>query len=112
MVEANGSIPLPDETEDFDLAWVAEKPDVRSRHVWDMLKAADPTFTINSERDFHARNAKAYEVALIVAPSRITHLGSTDTTNPFPPPEHKTFMLGMPVHLSHRLSHWPLPRLD
>src|SRR3546814_15924541 len=42
MVEANGSIPLPDETEDFDLAWVAEKPDVRSRQVWDMLTAVDP----------------------------------------------------------------------
>src|SRR3546814_17576690 len=43
-----------------------------------MLKALDPTFTINSERDFQARNAKAYEVELLVAPSRVATLGSKD----------------------------------
>ena len=70
MVEANGFIDLPDETEDFDLAWVRESQADADDPVWAMLKAVDPTFTINTERDFRARNAKAYEVELLVAPSR------------------------------------------
>src|SRR3546814_18401361 len=77
--------------------WVAEKPDVRSRQVWDMLKAVDPTFTINSERDFQARNAKAYEVELLVAPSRITTLGSKDQPKPVPLPEQEWLLPGRPV---------------
>src|SRR3546814_10004319 len=94
MVEANGSIPLPDETEDFDLAWVEEKPDVRSRQVWDLLKDVDPTFTINSERDFQARNAKAYEVEWLVAQSRTTTLGRKDQPKTLPLPEQEGILIG------------------
>ena len=97
MIEANGAIALPDETEDFDLAWVAETPDDAERRVWDMLKAVDPTFTINSERDFQARNAKAYEVELLVAPSRANTLGAKDQPRPVPLPEQEWLLLGRPV---------------
>ncbi len=97
MIEANGAIVLPDETEDFDLAWVAETPDDAERRVWDMLKAVDPTFTINSERDFQARNAKAYEVELLVAPSRANTLGARDQPRPVPLPEQEWLLLGRPV---------------
>lgn len=97
MIEANGAIALPDETEDFDLAWVAETPDDAERRVWDMLKAVDPTFTINSERDFQARNAKAYEVELLVAPSRANTLGVKDQPRPVPLPEQEWLLLGRPV---------------
>jgi hypothetical protein len=97
MIEANGAITLPDETEDFDLAWVAEAPDTAERRVWDMLKAVDPTFTINSERDFQARNAKAYEVELLVAPSRAKTLGAKDQPRPVPLPEQEWLLLGRPV---------------
>ena len=97
MAEANGAIALPDETEDFDLAWVAEAPDEAERRVWDMLKAVDPTFTINSERDFQARNAKAYEVELLVAPSRAGTLSSKDQPRPVPLPEQEWLLLGRPV---------------
>ena len=97
MIEANGTIALPDETEDFDLAWVAETPDDAERRVWDMLKAVDPTFTINSERDFQARNAKAYEVELLVAPSRANTLGAKDQPRPVPLPEQEWLLLGRPV---------------
>lgn len=97
MIEANGLIALPDETEDFDLAWVAETPDDAERRVWDMLKAVDPTFTINSERDFQARNAKAYEVELLVAPSRVNTLGTKDQPRPVPLPEQEWLLLGRPV---------------
>ena len=97
MVEANGAIGLPDETEDFDLAWVSETPDEAERRVWDMLKAVDATFTINSERDFQARNARAYEVELLVAPSRAATLGTKDQPRPVPLPEQEWLLLGRPV---------------
>jgi hypothetical protein len=97
MIEANGFVVLPDETEDFDLAWVADEPDLTGKAVWDMLKAVDPTFTINSERDFQARNAKAYEVELLVAPSRANTLGTADRPRPVPLPEQEWLLLGRPV---------------
>ena len=97
MVEANGFIALPDETEDFDLAWVSQTPEVNAKQVWDMLKAVDPTFTINSERDFQARNAKAYEVELVVAPSRAATLGQRDQPKPVPLPEQEWLLLGRPI---------------
>lgn len=96
-MEANGRIHVPDETEDFDLAWVAEAPESHATQVWDMLKAADPTFAINSERDFQARNAKAYEVELLVAPSRANTLAPNDQPRPLPLPEQEWLLLGRPV---------------
>jgi len=59
-----------------------------------MLKAVDPTFTINNERDFQARNAKAYEVELLVAPSRANTLGAKDRPRPVPLPEQEWLLLG------------------
>jgi hypothetical protein len=97
MIEANGIIDLPDETEDFDLAWVSEIPEDAECRVWDMLKAVDPTFTVNSERDFQARNAKAYEVELLVAPSRASTLGAKDQPRPVPLPEQEWLLFGRPV---------------
>ncbi|WP_336975337.1 GSU2403 family nucleotidyltransferase fold protein [Sphingobium aromaticiconvertens] len=97
MIEANGTITLPDETEDFDLAWIAQAPGDAGHRVWDMLKAVDPTFTINSERDFQARNAKAYEVELLVAPSRAGTLETQDRPRPVPLPEQEWLLLGRPV---------------
>lgn len=62
-----------------------------------MLKVVDPTFTIKSERDFQARNAKAYEVELLVAPSRAATLGSKDKPRPVPLPEQEWLLCGRPV---------------
>lgn len=97
MVEANGRIELPDETEDFDLAWVAQQAEEHERRLWDMLKAVDSTFTINAERDFQARNARAYEVEILVAPSRAATLGGRDQPRPVPLPEQEWLLLGRPV---------------
>lgn len=97
MIEANGFIDLPDETEDFDLAWVSEAPGDSERRIWDMLKAVDSTFTVNSERDFQARNSKAYEVELLVAPSRAATMGTADQPKPVPLPEQEWLLLGRPV---------------
>ena len=87
---------VPDETEDFDLAWTAEEAGSGTR-LWDMLKKVDPTFTINSEREFQARNAKAYEVELLIAPSRAETLGSKDRPRPIALPEQEWLLPGRRV---------------
>lgn len=96
-VEAAGFIDdAPDETEDFDLAWAAQD-EAADQIIWSMLKAVDPTFTLNSERDFQARNAKAYEVEILVAPSRADTLDRKDRPRPIPLPEQEWLLLGRPV---------------
>lgn len=62
-----------------------------------MLKAVDPTFTVNSERDFQARNAKSYEVELLVAPSLEYTLASIDRPRPVPSPEQEWLLPGRRV---------------
>ncbi len=62
-----------------------------------MLKAVDPTFTVNTERTFQARNSAAYEVELLVAPSRAHALGRLDDPRPIPLPEQEWLLLGRPV---------------
>lgn len=96
-IEAAGFIDgAPDETEDFDLAWAAQD-EATDQIIWSMLKAVDPTFTLNSERDFQARNAKAYEVEILVAPSRADTLDRKDRPRPIPLPEQEWLLLGRPV---------------
>ena len=96
-LEAAGTFrDVPDETEDFDLAWTANEPEDGTQ-LWDMLKAVDPTFTINTEREFQARNAKAYEVELLVAPSRVETLAGKDRPRPVPLPEQEWLLPGRRV---------------
>lgn len=97
-LEANGFIAsLPDETADFDLAWTQTDPQSDAQVLWAMLKAVDPTFTINTERTFQARNAKAYEVEILVAPSRAGTMARTDRPRPVPLPEQEWLLNGRPV---------------
>ena len=96
-IEAAGTFrDVPDETEDFDLAWAAEEAD-DGMPLWDMLKAVDPTYTVNSEREFQARNAKAYEVELLIAPSRMETMGTKDRPRPVPLPEQEWLLPGRRV---------------
>lgn len=96
-LEAAGTFrDVPDETEDFDLAWTADEPEDGTQ-LWDMLKAVDPTFTINTEREFQARNSKAYEVELLVAPSRLETLAGKDRPRPVPLPEQEWLLPGRRV---------------
>jgi hypothetical protein len=99
-VEAGGFIrEAPEETDDFDLAWTATQNEARAgeRILWDMLKAVDETFTVNLERTFQARNAKAYEVEVLVAPSRINSIAKADRPRPVALPEQEWLLLGRPV---------------
>ncbi|MBK8522722.1 MAG: hypothetical protein IPL58_00440 [Betaproteobacteria bacterium] len=92
-----------DSTEDFDLAWSADKKTALALaaqspvSIFGMLKAIDSTYTINSERPFQARNAKAYEVELLVAPSRVAALPGSIGLAPIPLPEQEWLLEGRPV---------------
>src|SRR3546814_14690211 len=82
-LEAGGFIPeLPDETADFDLAWTETAPQQAAQIVWDLLKAVDATFTVNTERSFPARNAKPYKAEIHAAPSRAAKMSSTPRPQP------------------------------
>lgn len=95
-VEASGAIDAPSETQDLDFAWSATEP-ASEEKLWPMLKAVDPTFTVNTERTFQARNAKAYEVELLVAPSRVATLAPREQARPVPLPEQEWLLLGRSV---------------
>jgi hypothetical protein len=96
-VEAGGFIRAPDETADFDMAWSAVAHDVDQRVIWDLLKAVDPTFTVNTERPFQARNKNAYEVEILVAPSRAGTMSRTDQPMPMALPEQEWLVKGRVV---------------
>src|SRR3546814_10570655 len=67
--------------------------------VWAMLKAVDSTFTVNTERPFQARNAKAYEVELLSAGSTIASMHRHDQPKPIPLPEQEWLLPG--TRISH-----------
>src|SRR3546814_16147465 len=92
MLEAGGRFEaVPDETDDFDLAWsyAGDDPPAGGRPapVWAMLKAVDSTFTVNTERPFQARNAQAYAVELMSAGSKIARMQRQEPPKPIPLPE-------------------------
>ncbi|MEI8396982.1 MAG: GSU2403 family nucleotidyltransferase fold protein [Rhodospirillaceae bacterium] len=96
-MEAAGRIGAPDETDDFDMAWTAVSDDGGAIPIWSMLKAADSTYTVNTERTFQARNATAYEVEILVAPSRAGGMRPTDRPLPIPLPEQEWLLEGKTV---------------
>jgi hypothetical protein len=94
-IEAAGMIrEIPQETQDCDLAWTGTELEEGRQPIWEMLKAVDSTFTINTERSFQARNAKAYEVEILAAPSRIGTIFRTDRPMPIPLPEQEWLLEG------------------
>lgn len=101
-LEAGGRLDgAPDETDDFDLAWTYVGADPargdRPAPVWAMLKAVDGTFTINTERPFQARNARAYEVELLAAASTIATMHRSDRPKPVALPEQEWLLPGRRV---------------
>ncbi len=97
-LEAAGFIQdIPDETADLDLAWMETEARDQQQVLWEMLKAVDPTFTVNTERTFQARNSKAYEVEILVAPSRIGTMARTDRPRPVALPEQEWLLNGRTV---------------
>jgi hypothetical protein len=94
FIEAGGRIMnAPAETNDFDMAWAANDNE-QDNPVWAMLKSVDDTYTVNTERPFQARNAKAYEVELLVAPSKAKTMGKRDQPKPVPLHEQEWLLRG------------------
>lgn len=62
-----------------------------------MVRRVDATFTLNTEREFQARNRDCYEVELLAAPSRIGTMGPREKPKPIPLPEQEWLLLGKPV---------------
>ncbi len=85
----------PMETDDFDMA--LRNANTSGAPVWAALKAVDSTYTVNSERPFQARNSKAHEVELLVAPSQFPGKGFSDSPRPIPLPEQEWLLLGHPI---------------
>ena len=97
-LEANGFIrDAPDETLDFDMALTGLEADEDRPTLWKVLKEADMTYSVNTERPFQARNAKAYEVEILSAPSRIGGQVAQDRPRPIPLPEQEWLLNGRPV---------------
>ena len=89
-----------DATEDFDLAWAGSTTLAvkgGAAPVFGMLRAVDPTFTVNLERTFQARNKAAYEVELLLAPSLAASLPRTEPLRPTALPEQEWLLEGTPV---------------
>lgn len=94
-LEANGFIrDAPDATLDFDMALTRVDPDEDRPTLWKVLKEADMTYSVNTERPFQARNAKAYEVEILSAPSRIGGQIAQDRPRPIPLPEQEWLLNG------------------
>lgn len=97
-LEAGGFIlDLPSETADIDLAWAQADTGEGEQVLWRMFKAVDPTFSVNAERTFQVRNAKAYEAEILVAPSRAGTVAATDRPRPLELPEQEWLLEGRAV---------------
>jgi len=97
-LEANAFIrDAPTETMDFDMALTALTADDDRPTLWKILKEVDMTYTVNVERPFQARNAKAYEVEILSAPSRIGGQIARDKPRPVPLPEQEWLLNGRPI---------------
>ena len=97
-LEANGFIrDAPDATLDFDMALTSAEADESRPTLWKVLKEADTTYSVNTERPFQARNAKAYEVEILSAPSRSGGQIAQDRPRPIPLPEQEWLLKGRPV---------------
>jgi hypothetical protein len=91
-----------DATEDFDLAWcegaaVLATSRAPPAPIMSMLKSVDATYTVNTERSFQARNANAYEVEILVAPSVAATYPATEPIHPIAFPEQEWLLLGTRV---------------
>lgn len=116
-----------DSTEDFDMAWVggalqlsaaqATVPDLNLARLLalpedapllallngspgdllDLLKRVDSTYTKNTERVFQARNAKGYEVEILLARRLAAAYPKRARLSPVALPEQDWLLLGQPV---------------
>jgi hypothetical protein len=103
-LEAGGTIIIGADmaTDDFDLLWtrdhstslMAKDP---PPSILAALKAVDETYTVNEERPFQLRNRHAYEVEILVPPSKLDDLPKGDRIRPARLEEVEWLLLGTPI---------------
>ncbi len=92
-----------DATEDFDLSWsgggtaTLALSDAAGHGVFDVLKAVDDTYTVNTERKFQARNRNAYAVELLCSPDTADHLAPGEKLSPLSLPSQSWLLGGRTV---------------
>lgn len=90
-----------DSTNDLDMTWAAPAPLVltsaKDAPIMDALKEVDESFTLNYEKPFQARNAAAYEVEVLMAPSAAAHYPPAEPMRPVPLPEQDWLLRGQPI---------------
>lgn len=91
-----------DATEDFDLSWSSANATLAlqgaaAHSVFELLKAVDDTYTVNTERSFQARNRGAYAVELLASPDSATHLAPGEKLLPLSLPSQAWLLAGKPV---------------
>ena len=89
-------------TDDFDLLWSRDHSTSlmtkdASPSILEALKQVDATYTVNEERPFQLRNRNAYEIEVLVPPSRIDALPKGDRIRPALMEETEWLLLGLPV---------------
>lgn len=98
-------------TEDCDFAWCqqAHLALTGATPFYSLLKFVDSTFTPNYERPFQARNAAAYEVELLLAPSLSSGFPANEPIRPVPLPEQEWLLHGRPLtHVVFDMSNQPV----
>jgi hypothetical protein len=94
-----------DTTADFDMTWVAAESRATTlaavgaapRTLLDVMKRVDPTYTVNTERSFQARNARGYEVELLMPKLLEDALPRSETLRPVPLMEQDWLLPGRRV---------------
>lgn len=89
-----------DATQDCDLSWTADRRTTLALHqrftspLNELFKAVDQTYTINLERTFQFRNADAYEVEILAAPSRLEAYPAGEQLRPLSLPSQEWLTRG------------------
>lgn len=88
-----------DSTADCDLTWAAGPGALAivgsmPEPIMDMLKEVDELFTVNTEKPWQARNAKGYEVEILLAPSMAAHYPPGESLRPSSMREQEWLLLG------------------
>lgn len=100
-IEAGETLPSGmDTTDDFDLTWTAPafgRTNTRPNMLLSILKKIDRTYTINTERSFQVRNAKGYEVELLLPQSLAQHWSKSEQLKPIPMREQDWLLEGKPL---------------
>jgi hypothetical protein len=85
-----------DSTDDFDMTWRGSPP-IGNMGLLAVIKKVDPTYTVNTERTFQARNSNGYEFELLLASALDKDYPNNETLRPVPLIEQDWLLMGKPL---------------